>query len=367
MESKNDDIPFYESSEWADVVPIPQDDGPNPLVPIAYTKEYSTTMGYFRAICQRQEQSERALELTKIVIELSPSHYTVWHYRQRLLKALNKDLTEELEWVEWMSNENPKSYQIWHHRQVIIEHSAASLFPTSPSSPSATPTSGSGIATTASSLTTTPTIPYHDLSESQKATVLEIVHRELTCIASAFQTDSKNYHAWSYRQWVLTHFGPGPWWDEELTYIDELLTDDVRNNSAWNQRYFVVAFGPKELSNEIVQREVEYAKSKIERTPNNESPWTYLTGVLKKAQRPLSDIKDFCERLHTIPRAKFSSPFLHSTLMDIYEQEAKENRSATSLIKAKEAADLLAEKIDTIRSKYWNWRKTQLQTIPVDV
>lgn len=35
-------------------------------------------MDYFRAICRTQEQSERALDLTKIVIELSPSHYTVW-------------------------------------------------------------------------------------------------------------------------------------------------------------------------------------------------------------------------------------------------------------------------------------------------
>jgi protein farnesyltransferase/geranylgeranyltransferase type-1 subunit alpha len=35
-------------------------------------------MNYFRAICKTEEQSERALELTKIVIELNASHYTVW-------------------------------------------------------------------------------------------------------------------------------------------------------------------------------------------------------------------------------------------------------------------------------------------------
>ena len=38
----------------------------------------STAMDYFRAICRTQEQSERALQLTKIVIELNSSHYTVW-------------------------------------------------------------------------------------------------------------------------------------------------------------------------------------------------------------------------------------------------------------------------------------------------
>lgn len=39
MAEQLDDVPFYQKPEWADVVPIPQDDGPNPLVPIAYTRE----------------------------------------------------------------------------------------------------------------------------------------------------------------------------------------------------------------------------------------------------------------------------------------------------------------------------------------
>ncbi|KAF9425381.1 CAAX geranylgeranyltransferase alpha subunit [Entomortierella beljakovae] len=245
---EEEEVPFYETPEWADVVPVPQDDGPNPLVPIAYTKEYSTTMNYFRAICKSQEQSERALALTKIVIELSPSHYTVWHYRQKLLKALKKDFSEELEWILWMSNEHPKSYQIWHHRQVIVEHISAGLLPSSLESET---------LKTASSLTMTPTIPYNDLPESQQKIARDAVNVELTFIASSLAEDSKNYHAWSYRQWVLSHFGPGPWWEEELTYLDELLSIDVRNNSAWNQRFYVVSCGPQGLSDAVVRREIE--------------------------------------------------------------------------------------------------------------
>ena len=38
-EDSEDEVAFYELPEWADVVPIPQDDGPNPLVPIAYAEE----------------------------------------------------------------------------------------------------------------------------------------------------------------------------------------------------------------------------------------------------------------------------------------------------------------------------------------
>ncbi len=39
------------------------------------------------------------------------------------------------------------------------------------------------------------------------------------------------------RQWVLETFGL---WTNELRFIEDLLKADPRNNSAWNQRYFVV-------------------------------------------------------------------------------------------------------------------------------
>ncbi|KAG0292263.1 CAAX geranylgeranyltransferase alpha subunit [Linnemannia gamsii] len=349
-----DDMPFYDKPEWADVVPIPQDDGPNPLVPIAYTKEYSTTMDYFRAMCRAQEKSERALDLTKIVIELSPSHYTVWYYRQQLLKELNKDLKEELEWLEWMVNEHPKSYQIWHHRQVIVGRIAQSFV--------AHTTTTTTTPTTAQS--TEAAFSFDDLPQSQKTAAQDLVNSELDFIAESLEDDTKNYHAWSYRQWVLAHFGLGPWWVGELAYTEELIGKDVRNNSAWNQRYFVVTNSPGGLTEEGVQREVQFAKSKIEQTPSNESPWVYLTGVLRKGNHPVTEIKEFCEGLLSVPRANFS-PFVHATLLDIYEVEAKEQRSAASVEKAKEEAIMLAEKVDSIRSKYWNWRKTQLQKIDV--
>lgn len=50
MADDNDnEVPFYETTEWADVVPVPQDDGPNPLVPIAYAQE--CTVNRKRVLC----------------------------------------------------------------------------------------------------------------------------------------------------------------------------------------------------------------------------------------------------------------------------------------------------------------------------
>src|SRR4051794_25357199 len=102
-----DYTPYNQRDQWADVQPLSQDDGPNPLVPIAYSAEcmfftaklgristviiraiYSSrllqhadrdAMSYFRAISKVNEISERALELTEHIIDLNPAHYTIWY------------------------------------------------------------------------------------------------------------------------------------------------------------------------------------------------------------------------------------------------------------------------------------------------
>jgi hypothetical protein len=63
----------------------------------------------------------------------------------------------------------------------------------------------------------------------------------------------------------------------ELRYVDRLLDDDIRNNSAWNQRYFVVnnttGFTP-----DVIERELTFTLGKIKTVTNNESAWSYLRG-----------------------------------------------------------------------------------------
>lgn len=70
---------YADDPRWADVVPLPQDDGgPDALATISYTAEYTEAMSYLRAVMAANEYSERALRLTKHIITLNPAHYTVW-------------------------------------------------------------------------------------------------------------------------------------------------------------------------------------------------------------------------------------------------------------------------------------------------
>jgi len=283
--------------EWADIQPIPQDDGPTPICVIAYTPQFTETMNYFRAILQKNEISERALALTEELIELNPANYTVWHYRRILLNSLQLDLKSELEWTTAIGKETPKNYQIWWHRRCIVE-------------------------------------------------LLKDGSEELAYTTLMIEEDSKNYHAWAHRQWATTTFSL---WDSELAAIEEFINGDCRNNSAWNQRFFLVShFG---WTPETRDKEIDFAIHYIKKAPNNQSPWAYLRGVVNTGHiGDHAQVKEFClmckEKYPTCGHAL-------SMLIDICIAD-----SNTHL--AKELCRDLAVKVDPIHNKYWIYRELSI-------
>lgn len=73
--------------------------------------------------------------------------------------------------------------------------------------------------------------------------------------------DTKNYHTWAYRQWLLAEFNSPELWAGELEFVEEMLRDDIRNNSAWHHRFFVVwenGIREGEMDREsVLRREIE--------------------------------------------------------------------------------------------------------------
>lgn len=103
-------------------------------------------------------------------------------------------------------------------------------------------------------------------------------------------------------------------WKQEWAYAHQMISDDCRNNSAWNQRAWLLGkslevrlernsgtsstphgqlpdqaltedpddLQPRFLSGSITdwfEREVQYVQDHVGLTPHNESAWNYLVGL----------------------------------------------------------------------------------------
>ena len=80
-------------------------------------------------------------------------------------------------------------------------------------------------------------------------------------IGRMFERDSKNYHVWSYRQWLVRRFDL--WDNGELAFVEKLLERDVRNNSAWNHRFFVVFARGGDVAEAVIEREIKWVPCRI--------------------------------------------------------------------------------------------------------
>jgi protein farnesyltransferase/geranylgeranyltransferase type-1 subunit alpha len=300
-----------------------------PLIWQLLTCDSLLAMGYLRAVMASGEYSPRVLDLTAHIISLNAAHYTVWLYRATTLFALSSSIPDELEFVNEVALQNQKNYQIWHHRQTLIDN----LYPSIASSPSS---------------------------------VKALADSETEFMTQMFSEDAKNYHVWSYRQYLVRKLDMFN--EKELESIEALIRQDVRNNSAWSHRFFLVFSDPKyatpdskaneydeKIPKEIVDREIEYSKTATFEAPQNQSPWNYLRGVLKKGGRKFAEVENFASEFVKLGDENGKGEDVRSShgldfLADIWSEKGEWEKADRALI-------LLGDKYDRVRKNYWEWKR----------
>ncbi|KAI9599426.1 hypothetical protein BDF19DRAFT_410081 [Syncephalis fuscata] len=211
-------IPYSEREEWSDVTPIAQDDGIDPVCPIAYSQE------------SKRELSDRTLALTEDIISMNPGHYTIWH---------QCDLQKELAYLKEMADENPKCYQLWHHRQVIIDHMG----------------DASGELTFIEDALEKDAKNFHAWSYRQWIIkTFDLWENEVAFVTRLIDDDIRNNSAWNQRYFCI-HFKPGTVTDaqleEEVDFTLKKIELAPSNESSWNYLIGTIRHRPELLLPQI--------------------------------------------------------------------------------------------------------------------
>jgi protein farnesyltransferase/geranylgeranyltransferase type-1 subunit alpha len=302
---------YRDRKEWTDITPIYHSPREEAVIRIAMTEEFIDAFAYLRAVMQSNELSERTFELTTTCIQLNAANYSVWQFRRNILKALAKsqgdfakNLADEFEFCENTAYDNPKNYQVWHHRRVLVEWK-------------------------------------NDAGN------------ELEFTSGLLREDSKNYHAWQHRQWVVEKFNL--YGAEEVEFTLHLLLDDLRNNSAWNYRYFIFSrLSDGFKSSDDLNREITFTLRCIKKIPSNESPWSYLSGILiNEGLSTRNDVAELCTDLYQSEcRSVHLRSFMVDCLIEKIEKKTDSDKNATDALKLLEEL----KTIDPLRSKYWTYQ-----------
>lgn len=224
------------------------------------------------------------------------------------------DWEAELQFCDDISLEQQKNYQVWYHRQTVIEK----------------------------------------LLALEKITILALADRDFALCDKMLEEDSKNYHVWSYRQWAVVRYGC---WERELAFVERCLQRDVRNNSAWNQRFWIGERSGWWASIEICRREWDFALREAGRAPNNESPWLFATGILRRCGSLAKEVVTL-EQLHE-RAAKWPMSVPLRALMVHYLERVQEDYVAAAALCRGE----LGSQLDTIHTDYWTFRAQQLDVL----
>lgn len=291
------------------------------LCDIMYTNEYKQIMSIFNALLSFNEYSERSLNIVNKVIDAIPAYYTAWCYKLDIVRKLNKDIKEELLWLDEFTLENPKNYQIWSYRTELLRENAKNE------------------------------------GDSNDKTVLK---EENIILKLMLEEDPKNHHVWGYKSWLMNFLKLDlEDLNLELTYSDFLIGEDVLNNSAWCFRYNIVmklvALGSQQ---EIFLAELCYAKEKITIYPDNISSWNYYYRII--------------EILTELDKTKTISQHLIEEMIGLCETHFNTTSFAVEhyckllvLIKGDESKlkdmyILLRDHRDPIRKIFWDYKLSQL-------
>ncbi|KAK7440205.1 Rab geranylgeranyltransferase [Stygiomarasmius scandens] len=205
---------------------------------------------------RNKDYTKEAFNKTTQLLQLNPEFYTVWNYRRLILLhgifpnsspvEINEQLSDELSMTTVALKAHPKVYWIWNHRRWCLEN--------------------------------VPNGPGDEGDSDYLGWKQDYWKKEMFVVEKMLDVDARNFHAWSYRRYVLASMTTPRNPKTELAYTKRKIEANFSNFSAWHQRSKVLTllWSKGELDeHQSKEAEFELIKNAMFTVPEDQSAWIY--------------------------------------------------------------------------------------------
>jgi geranylgeranyl transferase type-2 subunit alpha len=177
---------------------------------------------------------------------------------------VNRKYTPEtLQKLSELLKKNPEYYTMWNYRRRVLLHELSQA------------------------------VPEHS-SETNIDRITTLIQTDLQFLIPLLRSFPKCYWIWNYRLWLLDEAKrllpkaiARKVWQQELALVGKMLNLDSRNFHGWGYRRFVVETleslsSDEENEKSLAESEFEYAKKMIRTNLSNFSAWHYRTKLIQR-------------------------------------------------------------------------------------
>jgi geranylgeranyl transferase type-2 subunit alpha len=226
---------------------------------------------------QQRDFSENSFNKSMELLQLNPELSLAWNFRREIIHAKPGEertsvLRKELDVLNavMVDLRMTKSYCLWSHRRWII---------------------------------------------SQLSPVdSDLVQQQLRLVNTILDLDARNFHAWSYRQWLRKEFNLEL---EDIEYSEKLILKDFSNYSAWFLRSWAVDRG----SVVDPHNELDLVWNALFTEPNDQSCWQYHEWLLGRYPELSEKDKEYMSELEGIVEDRDSKYLLLSKLKHVPQED----------------------------------------------
>ncbi|KAK8200373.1 hypothetical protein IWZ00DRAFT_497191 [Phyllosticta capitalensis] len=240
-------------------------------------EQYKQLVAQVNAKVAEKQYTDDALALTSKLLAQNPEYYTIWNHRRVILQhifgnaqisssAESEDpakvqqtvleyIAEDLRFTIPLLMKFPKCYWIWNHRQWLLQQSTELL---------------------------------------QEPQAQRLWQEEHGLVGKMLSRDSRNFHGWSYRRFVVAHLETLPSEDGKTTsmiepefdYTTKMINTNLSNFSAWHNRTKLIPRllderkADEETRRRFLKAEFELIQKALYTDPYDQSLWFYHANLM---------------------------------------------------------------------------------------